>query len=294
MITLNTYHRTGGGIAMYKIVVDSCGELPEELKKDGHFETVSLELEVDGYRIKDDETFNQLDFLRRVKKSITGPKSSCPSPEQYMDAYEGEADHVYAVTLSGGLSGSYNSAVLGKNLYEEEHGDAKKIYVFNSKSASIGETLIGMKIQEFEEAGCGFEEVVEKVEEYIRSMNTYFVLETLETLRKNGRLSNLKAFIANSLNIKPVMGSTKEGLICQLGQARGMNKALERMVKDMISKTKDCENRILAISHCNCPERAKAVKEKIEKIAKFKKIIIINTAGVSSMYANDGGVIMAV
>lgn len=279
---------------MYKIVIDSCGELPEELKQDGHYETVSLELEVDGCRIKDDSTFNQLDFLRRVKESLKGPKSSCPSPEQYMDAYEGEADHVYAVTLSGGLSGSYNSAVLGKNLYEEEHGDTKKIYVFNSKSASIGETLIGMKIQEFEEAGCGFEEVVEKVEEYIRSMNTYFVLETLETLRKNGRLSNLKAFIANSLNIKPVMGSTKEGLICQLGQARGMNKALERMVKDMISKTKDCENRILAISHCNCPERAKAVKEKIEKIAKFKKIIIINTAGVSSMYANDGGVIMAV
>ena len=279
---------------MYKIVIDSCGELPEELKQDGHYETVSLELEVDGCRIKDDSTFNQLDFLRRVKESLKGPKSSCPSPEQYMDAYEGEADHVYAVTLSGGLSGSYNSAVLGKNLYEEEHGDAKKIYVFNSRSASIGETLIGMKIQEFEEAGYGFEEVVEKVEEYIKSMNTYFVLETLETLRKNGRLSNLKAFIANSLNIKPVMGSTKEGLICQLGQARGMNKALERMVKDMISKTKDCENRVLAISHCNCPERAKAVKEKIEKIAKFKKIIIINTAGVSSMYANDGGVIMAV
>lgn len=279
---------------MYKIVIDSCGELPEELKQDGHYETVSLELEVDGCRIRDDSTFDQSDFLRRVRESLKGPKSSCPSPEQYMDAYEGEADHVYAVTLSGSLSGSYNSAVLGKNLYEEEHGDTKKIYVFNSRSASIGETLIGMKIQEFEEAGCGFEEVVEKVEEYIRSMNTYFVLETLETLRKNGRLSNLKAFIANSLNIKPVMGSTKEGLICQLGQARGMNKALERMVKDMISKTKDCENRILAISHCNCPERAKAVKEKIEKIAKFKKIIIINTAGVSSMYANDGGVIMAV
>lgn len=279
---------------MYKIVIDSCGELPEELKQDSHFETVSLELEVDGCRIKDDNTFNQLDFLRRVKESLTGPKSSCPSPEQYMNAYEGEADHVYVVTLSGGLSGSYNSAVLGKNLYEEEHEDGKQIYVFNSKSASIGETIIGMKIQEFEEAGCSFDEVVAKVEEYIKSMNTYFVLETLETLRKNGRLSNLKAFIANSLNIKPVMGSTKEGLICKLDQARGMNKALERMVKDMISKTKDCENRVLAIAHCNCPERAKAVKEKIEKIAKFKKIIIINTAGVSSMYANDGGVIMAV
>lgn len=279
---------------MYKIVIDSCGELTEDLKRDGHFETVSLELEVDGYRIRDDETFDQLDFLRRVRESVSCPKSSCPSPEQYMRTYEGEADHVYVVTLSSELSGSYNSAVLGKKLYEEEHGEHKKIYVFNSKSASIGETLIGIKVQEYEEQGLPFEEIVAKTEEYISSMNTYFVLETLETLRKNGRLSNLKAFIANTLNIKPVMGSTDEGAICQLDQARGMNKALEKMVQNMISRTKDCENRILAISHCNCPERALAVKEKVEKVAKFKKIIVIDTAGVSSLYANDGGVIMAV
>lgn len=279
---------------MYKIIVDSCGELTEEQKKSGYFETVSLELFVEDVRIVDDETFDQHEFLRRVKESAKGPKSSCPSPEQYMTAYKGEASHVYVVTLSGELSGSYNSAILGKNLYEEEYKDGKKVHVFNSRSASVGETIIGMKIQEYEEAGCSFEEVVEKVEDYISSMNTYFVLETLETLRKNGRLSNLKAFIANTLNIKPVMGSTKEGLICQLDQARGINKALDKMIKAMVSRTKDCENRILAISHCNCPERAKAVKEKIEQIAKFKKIIILDTAGVSSMYANDGGVIMAV
>lgn len=279
---------------MYKIIIDSCGELTEELKQDGHYETVSLELEVDGYRIRDDETFDQLDFLRRVKESPNCPKSSCPSPEEYMASYEGEAEHVYVVTLSEKLSGSYNSAVLGKNLYEEEHTGGKKIYVFNSRSASIGETLIGLKVQEYEEAGCSFEEVIEKTEAYIASMNTYFVLETLETLRKNGRLTNLKAFIANTLNIKPVMGSTKEGTICQLGQARGINKALEKMVQNVIEKTKDCESRILAISHCNCPERAHIVKEKIEKLANFKKIIIIDTAGVSSMYANDGGVIIAV
>lgn len=279
---------------MYKIVVDSCGELPIELKQDGHFETVSLELEVNGLRVRDDENFNQPEFLKMVKESPVGPKSSCPSPEEYMESYKGEADHVYVVTLSAELSGSYNSAVLGKNLYEEEYGTEKKIYVFNSRSASIGETLIGIKIQEYEEAGCSFEEVVEKVEAYIDSMDTYFVLETLETLRKNGRLSNLKAFIASTLNIKPVMGATKEGLICQLDQARGMNKALEKMVQSMIAKTVDCENKILAISHCNCPERAKAVKEKVEQLVKFKRIIVIDTAGVSSMYANDGGVIMAV
>jgi DegV family protein with EDD domain len=279
---------------MYKVVIDSCGELTEELKADGHFSTVSLELEVDGVRIRDDSSFNQLDFLRRVKESLTGPKSSCPSPEEYMRSFEGESERIYVVTLSGKLSGSYNSAVLGRNLYQEEHDDNKQIYVFNSRSASIGETIIGLKIREYEDAGLSFEEVVEKTEEYISSMNTFFVLESLETLRKNGRLTNLKAFIANTLNIKPVMGSTNEGMICQLDQARGMNKALEKMVQSVLAKTTDCESRVLAISHCNCPERAKAVKEKIEKLANFKDIIILNTAGVSSMYANDGGVIIAV
>lgn len=280
---------------MYKIVIDSCGELPDNLKADGHFSTVSLELDVDGYRIRDDETFDQLDFLRRVKESIKGPKSSCPSPEEYMKAFECDAQNIYVVTLSGKLSGSYNSAVLAANLYSEEHEDSQKnIYVFNSRSASIGETLIGMKIQELEESGLSFDEVVKQTEVYISSINTFFVLETLDTLRKAGRLSNLKAFVANTLNIKPVMGSTKEGTIQQLGQARGMKKALAKMVSDMLATTKDCQNRVLAISHCNCPERAEYVKQCIEKIAKFKQIVIVNTAGISSMYANDGGVILAV
>ena len=110
------------------------------------------------------------------------------------------ADHIYAVTLSAELSGSYNSAVLGKNLYQEEHPEAK-VYVFNSKSASVGETLIGLKIQECEEAGMEFEQVIETVERYIAGQNTWFVLENLDTLRKNGRLSRVKALVATSLKI---------------------------------------------------------------------------------------------
>lgn len=280
---------------MYKIIIDSCGELTEELKADGHYESVPLEMEVNGYRIVDDATFDQQDFLKKVKESPVGPKSSCPSPERYMEAFKGEAEHIYVVTLSKELSGSYNSAVLAKNLYEEEYGKEKKqIYVFNSRSASIGETLIGIRVQECEEAGMEFDKIVEVVEAYIGTQHTYFVLETLETLRKNGRLSNLKAFVANALNIKPVMGSTPEGSICQLAQARGMNKALKKMVEEAISKVDDSGERILAISHCNCPMRAESVKEEIERITKFKKIIIADTAGISSMYANDGGVIIAV
>lgn len=277
----------------YKVIVDSCGELSSDMKGTGHFETVSLSIEVAGHRIVDDETFDQADFLRRVKESPECPKSSCPSPERYMELYRCEADHVYAVTLSAELSGSYNSAELGRKLYCEEYGE-KDIYVFNSRSASIGETLIALKIAACEEKGMSFSEVVREVEAYIESQNTYFVLETLDTLRKNGRLTGLKAVVATALNIKPVMGATPEGTICQLGQARGIKKALAKMCDTIIENLKESKERILAISHCNCRERAEQVKHMLESKAEFKDIIVLDTAGISSMYASDGGIIVVV
>lgn len=277
----------------YKVVVDSCGELSEEMKKSGKFETVSLSIDVGDYHIVDDETFDQADFLKRVKETPECPKSSCPSPERYMEAYHCEEDRVYVVTLSAELSGSYNSAQLGKSLYEEEYGE-KEIYVFNSRSASVGETLIALKAAECEEAGMDFEQVIEAVENYIEEQHTYFVLETLDTLRKNGRLSGLKAVVATALNIKPYMGATLEGTICQLGQARGIKKALVKMVDVIVSELKNSKEKVLAISHCNCRERAEYVKEMLLSKAEFKDVVVLDTAGISSMYAADGGVIVVV
>lgn len=277
----------------YKIVIDSCGELLDEWKSDKRFESVPLTLTVGKDNIIDDETFNQAEFLKKVAACAECPKSACPSPERYMQAFDCGADHVYAVTLSAELSGSYNSAVLGKNIFLEEYPE-KKIHIFNSRSASVGETLIGLKIQECEEAGLPFEDVVSIVEKYIESQNTFFVLENLETLRKNGRLSRAKALVASALKIKPVMGATPEGTICQLDQARGINKALVKMVDYIVEKTADSEHRVLAISHCNCAERAEMLKEAIQERMKVTRIVTLDTEGVSSMYANDGGIIVVV
>ena len=277
----------------YKVVIDSCGELLDEWKQDPRFESVALTLSVDGVNIIDDETFDQADFLKRVAECPECPKSACPSPERYMRAFDCEAEHVYAVTLSAELSGSYNSAVLGKNLLQEDHPD-RQIHIFNSKSASVGQTLIAMKIQECEEAGLPFEQVIETVDAYIEQQHTFFVLDNLETLRKNGRLSKVKSLVASALKIKPVMGSTEEGAIYQLDQARGINKALVKMAQAIVEKTADSEQKVLAISHCNCHERAILLKNALEERMPMKKIVILDTAGVSSMYANDGGVIVAV
>lgn len=275
----------------YKIVVDSCCELPEELKKDSRFEIVPLTLIVGNtYEKPDDESFDQKEFLQAVAQCPVSPRSACPSPERFMEAYRTEADHVYVVTLSSKLSGSYNSAVLGKNLYHETYGE-KQIYVVDSRSASCGETQVAYKIAQWEEEGHTFEEITSGIEQFVDGMHTYFVLDNLETLRKNGRLSGVKALVASTLSIKPVMAG-EQGSIVQLGQSVGIKKALAKMVDHVIRDVSDPEKKCLMITHCNNPDRANSVKEQILAKVKFKDVLIMDTAGISSMYANDGGVIV--
>ena len=233
--------------------------------------------------------------MEKVAAFPTSPQSSCPSPDSYMQAMEGEADCVFLITLSGALSGSYSCAELAVDLYKEDHEDnEKKIHVFNSKSASCGETQIALKIMECAEEGMKFDELVSAVEQYIEEMRTYFVLETLEHLRKNGRLTGVKALVASTLNIKPVMASTDEGTIQQLDQARGINKALQKMINIIQKNTPDSAGRRLAIAHCNCKERAVFVMEEIKKRMQVRDIIITDTAGISSLYAGDGGIIVTI
>lgn len=277
----------------YKIIVDSCGELTYKMKESGIFVSAPLSMQVDGDVIMDDETFDQADFLRRVAASPECPKSSCPSPEKYMELYSGEERRVYVVTLSSELSGSFNSAQLAAKLWKEEHGeDGKQIHVFNSRSASVGETLIACKVRECEEQGMTFDETVSETEAYIEGQHTYFVLENLDTLRKNGRLTGIKSFVASALNIKPVMGSTPQGTICQLGQARGIKRALAKMAEQIARDSKQTKEKVLAIAHCNCPERAREVERMLLDIIRVKDSFIVDTAGISTMYANDGGIIV--
>ena len=276
----------------YKIVGDSCLDLTEEMKKDSHFQMIPLTLQVDDVQVIDDETFDQKRFLELVKNSPNCPKTACPSPETFKKAYACEEEDVYVITLTSKLSGTYNSALVGKEMYEEEYGP-KNITVIDSWSASAGELRLALFIEELCKAGTPFEEVVKKVEDFkTNQMKTFFVLETLDTLRKNGRLTGLQAFFATTLNIKPVMGA-EEGTIIKLDQARGINKGLSRMCSIAVKSVPDPENRIAVVAHCNNADRAKLVKEELLKLAPFKQVVITETAGVATVYAGDGGIVMA-
>lgn len=275
----------------YKIIGDSCTDLPKSIIDDLNYSLVPLTLIVDDTMIVDDETFDQKNFLSLVKASPNSPKSACPSPEDYQKEFEFDGD-IYVITLSSQLSGSYNSAELAKKLYLEDHPD-KHIEVIDSRSASVAQAIIAMHIKELAEAGHTFQTIVEKVKALRDGIKTKFVLESLETLRKNGRLTSIQAFICSALNIKPLMTSNPDGTIGKLDQARGIVKALIVMAKAIEQDVLKPQERILGIAHCNNYERALFVKDEILKRVPFKDCFIVDTAGVSSMYANEGGIIVA-
>lgn len=280
-------------IAMsYKIIGDSCLDLTREMKKDPKFQMVPLTLQVGDVMVVDDETFDQKAFIDLVKASPNCPKSACPSPEAFKKACECDADDIYVITLSSHLSGSYNSARIGKEMYDEEYGD-KNILVIDSESASAGELGIAMKIQDMYAAGMKFEEISKKILEMRDQQQTYFVIDSLEPLRKNGRLTGLQAFFATALNIKPVMGAD-HGVIIKLDQTRGIGKAFAKMCEIAVKTAGDISAKRAVIAHCNCLDRANRVRQELEKLGTFREIVITETAGVATMYAGDGGIVMAI
>ena len=274
----------------YKIVADSCCEFPVSFRGDSRFQNVPMILYVGDETIIDDESFNQKEYLKKVAACPEPAKSACPSPESYREAYKTDADHVYCITISSHLSGSYNSANLAKDLYEEKYGE-KKIHVFDSESTSVGETQVFSLIVRLEEKGYSFEEIVEIVEAYINQQHTLFVLDNLETLRKNGRLTGIKAIIASTLNIKPLMAGD-HGVIVQKAQGIGIKKAFGKLADAIHEEVTDKECKCLMISHCNAPEKAEMIRDMILARDKFYEVIIMDTQGLNSTYANDGGVIV--
>ena len=276
----------------FKIVVDSCCDLTGQMLKDPRFIKVPLTIRSNGSSFIDNEAFDQADLLWAMKQSEEAPSTACPSPQSYLDAYQGpEEEDVYVVTLSALLSGSHNSAEQARMLMEEDHPN-KNVYVFNSCSASSGEVLVALKVRELAESGAPFKHVVREVEQFIYQMQTMFVLETLENLRKNGRLTRLQSVITGALKIKLLMGATPEGEICKLGQTLSMKQALSKMVDHMANDPAHA-GRVLAICHCNCLDRAFQVKAMAEQRCKFAHILILEAGGITSVYANDGGIVVA-
>ncbi|NLY21441.1 MAG: DegV family protein [Tissierellia bacterium] len=278
----------------YKIIADSSCDLTEELKQKLDIELIPFVIDVDEVKYTDDENFVLREFIDHMNSSPNPIKTACASPGLYAERfseYKDTSDGIFVITISSKLSGSYNSAEVGKQMYLERYPD-KKIHIIDSLSASAGETLLALKLKELIDSGLNFEEVVEEIEKFKSTQNTMFSLESLDNLIKNGRITKTKGLIANVLSIKPVMKAVS-GEIEVYEMARGVHKSLKEMAAGIGVLNEDVKGRTLVIAHVQDERKAEYVKEEAEKLYDFKEIIIVPTAGLSSGYAADKGIVIS-
>lgn len=233
--------------------------------------------------------WSQLPEFEKDMKSTTSFKTACPSPNEWLEAFRGSEGPIYGITISSRLSGSYNAAILGKELYHEE-GGSEKVHIFDSKSAGGGPSLIFYKIQELHNQGLEFEEIVERVEGYRDSIETMFVSESLDNLAKAGRLSKMKHRIAKVMNIKPIM-IAEDGDIFQSATARGSSKAFQKLVETLMEF--EPKGKWLSINHSGNEKWANYVKEELER-AGVARVFFQRTTLLNTIYLDLNGVIVSI
>lgn len=273
----------------YKLIVDSCCELTNQLKEDLSAVSVPLSMSIGEKVFIDDENINIKEFLSEMNSSSERTLSACPSPDAYVNSYDNDAVN-FVITISSELSGSYSSASISKDMAAEKGQD---VYVFNSKSASAGETLVGIKINEMIKEKKSKDDIIQGIEKFIGEMKTFFVLENLDNLIKSGRISRVVGTFANVMQIKPVLGSDGAGNITSYAKVRGSAASIDKLCKMIGEHTKTTKNKTLVVTHCYNEKEANRLKKMAEEIYEFKDIIIQATKGLSSMYANLGGIIIA-
>jgi DegV family protein with EDD domain len=278
---------------MYNLIVDSGCDVSKEIINSENCEIthVPLNLQVGDTVYIDDENLDLDEYMAHMEASTVAVKTSAPSPNLFLEQFK-NGDNIFVVTLSGKLSATYQSAVSAKDMYIEEYGK-KFIHIFDSMTAAIGEGVIAMKIAELAKKDLAPAEIVEQVNQHMKGMNTYFILDKFDNLVKTGRVSPYVAKVASFLNVKPICGAAN-GEIKMLDKARGYTKAATKLVQMIKENTPDIENRVIGITHVKAYEKAVAMKEELSAALRAKDIIIQECRGITTTYANRGGVIVAV
>lgn len=274
-----------------KILGDSACDLTKELEAELNAErAVPFFIEIGQETLIDDDTLSMPDLMAKMKACATKMGSACASPAHWMEAFI-KANGGFAITISSRLSGMYQAARMGLEMAEKEVSGLIG-HVFDSKSAACGEVLLAMKIHQLVEKGLPFDAIVEKVEKFVEEMKTFVLLEDVSNLVKNGRMSKVKGTLVNILGIKPVLWA-KDGEIDIFGKLRGSANLAGKLL-DCISK---CKRKIsgndLVISHCDNLPLAIEIRDKAREMFDFGRIIILETKGLSSLYACDKGIILS-
>ena len=271
----------------YHIISDSCADIVEKSENSMGIAVAPLSIMVDNTLFLDDSALDINDFKVKMK-SAKKLSSGAPSPGSYLEKLQHNGVN-FIVTLSSKLSSSYSSAMTAKKLAEEENIN---VHVFDSLNASAGQMLVIRKLYKLIQAKLEKEEIIMEINKFIKGVQTYFTTQDLSNLIKNGRLGKVKGKLLSVLGIRPILRSNGEGDLIMETHARGDKQTLNTLI-EMIARAKRRTYDELVITHFNNSELAQSLKEKAKLVFDFKEIIVAQTRGLSSLYANDKGLVMA-
>lgn len=277
----------------WKIAADSSCDIRDGIEPFPglSFDIVPLKIRVGTVEFTDDSSLNLAD-MKKALASFDGPTSSaCPSPDEWAKSFE-EADCSVAVTMTSALSGTFNSAVVGRRMALEKDPE-KKILVLDTKSTGGHMVLVVKKLRELIAQGLSFEEVAREAVTYNRSLHLLFTLSAFDNLVKNGRMNKLVGIVASKLGIRIVAEASREGKIEVLYKVRGQSRALETLVAEMKRKRPDLGDSEVVISHCSNPLGVRYLQEEIAKAFPSARITVMETQGLTSYYAEETGILVA-
>ncbi|MGB7999744.1 MAG: DegV family protein [Anaerobacillus sp.] len=277
-----------------RIITDSSIDFPEDLLNELNVTIIPLNLLFGDEEYKAGLDLDTSTFYQKLKKSKELPKSSAPSPQDFLTKYEesNAEDDILVIALSQSLSTTYDNAVLARKMFHEEQPD-RRIEVINSNTASSGLGIIVCHAAEMARDGESFESIVEQAHEYTEDTLTMFLLDTLDNVIKGGRLDRVRGTIASALNIKLLMKASDDGSLEVLDKVRGNKRAIRQFIQKIGEYGHNLEDKVLAVAHSNCEEKAKALIDQIQERYKFKDVILSTMGPLIGTYAGEGGLLVA-
>ena len=272
------------------IAVDSSSDLHEGMAcaPNVSLAIVPLTLQVDGMSFVDEPGMDVRVMMDTMRASSGATGSSCPSPAAWAKVFE-SADWTFAVTISAGLSGSYNSAMTARDLVMDEYPD-KKIAVIDSCATSGQMILLAQKINELIAQGLSFEEIIHQAEDYNQRLHIYYTLCSFDNLAKAGRMPKIVGVLAKKLGMR-LIGTSDHGRIAIAHKCRGERNTLLTLVKDMKADC-DLSTRHVVITHCFNLKLALTLQNLLEAQAPGVRVTILPTHGLTSYYAEEQGMII--
>ncbi|SHH02326.1 EDD domain protein, DegV family [Tepidibacter thalassicus DSM 15285] len=274
-----------------KLITDSSCDLPENIIKEYNISVIPLNILFEDKCYLDGVDIDKKEFYKKIKNADKLPKTSSPSPDRFLKEYNCEEENILVISLSSDLSSTYNNALIGKNMYLEEH-KSKRIEVVDSRTASMGLGLLVLKVAKLIKEGKDIDYILKKIEENIKNSFTYVVLDTIENAVKSGRISSFKEKIVQILNLKVII-KVEDGLVKVFDKARGDKKSLNKLIGFIEDAGINTSEKILAICHANALDKALKLKELINKKHKFKNIIISEIGAAIGTYSSTGAVLIS-